>query len=337
MSKRFHLMPIILAFIILPSCRLMEPISPEISGDVSIAVFPSPSITEPSISPIENYNTPPNDKMSPSFSPEDQEIRVIIGTYMEERSTPYSTYKLTSWMDTYYWPRNTVFIFSDGIIMGELDAFAKSFGFTVVEKDDMTHELIIDENYVLIFTSDSNIAFINGESILLESSAIYTEYSSKNKGSRLFIPLSCVAEAIGLYTRQCYFAENDMHYLWLSECAVLDESEFESNENYEAPTLSIWTDDNGGNHSSNVYELKEDGNTYSGVEIGHSREEVIEILGAPEYQESFTIEQDYHPGDSRIMYYCNPQQMNDLGDFLDIYFANGFVSEIHLNKYNWED
>lgn len=71
-----------------------------------------------------------------------------------------------------------------------------------------------------------------------------------------------------------------MYYLWLSECAVLDESEFEPNENYEAPTLSIWTDDNGGNHSSNVYKLKEEGNTYSGVEIGHSRDEVIEILVA---------------------------------------------------------
>ena len=300
-----------------------------------MVTHPSSSVYLPALTPSPTFGSednPSSMEVIPSFvlPDENTNVTVYFGSYIESNLDPMSETILTAWNEPYYsLPIKESAFIMNGVIMGDIGTFANALDLMVEKLSSTTFRLNISKTAELIFTKDSDIAVFNGENIKLETTTYY-------KGL-LYIPLSNVAELIDLHTYQRYSKLHNHYYLWLSECAVLDEREFEPNENYQAPTLINWADENGGNQSSNVYKLNEDGNTYSGVKIGHSREDVIEILGAPEYQETYTTKQDYYPGDSRIMYFCNPQQMNDLSDFIDIYFVNGFVSEIRLNIYNWED
>ncbi|MDR1669125.1 MAG: hypothetical protein LBR76_04130 [Oscillospiraceae bacterium] len=89
----------------------------------------------------------------------------------------------------------------------------------------------------------------------------------------------------------------------------------------------------GGYVSYNEYSLKEDGFTYSGVQLGDSFDEVVMLLGAPQYHVTYDL--DISPkGDKYYIYYdLNPESENDYPDGLRFNFSDGVLREVLLRLY----
>jgi hypothetical protein len=330
--------------LILASCNTQIPPSSDISEEGIPTITPSSSMLVPQLSPSPSSSL--EDKPSPqaSASPSDdilegeKTFNIITGHYMEEGVTEDRTYKLSSWYDsTFGWLNAAKPYYSNGIIMGALSEFANAFNYTIESVDNSKFILEIANDSKIVFSIDSDIVEFNNTKVSLDHPTTYKNTSPTGLEGLLFIPLQCVADITGLYTRNLYDDAYNVNYLWISECAILDEKEFIPNDNFEFLTEGEWYLDGHTGFYYNKYQLKDSSATYSGVKLGDSYEEVLSTLGAPEYQETFIIEQSDNNGDSRISYTLNPQSMNDFASSIDIYFEDGVVKDVFLVLTVWDD
>jgi hypothetical protein len=289
---------------------------PEPTPSPEVSVTATPSVPPESPSPTPSANNPK--------SPEDTWIDGQIDTatylsiYVGKYKTPviiedYGTYTFTIWDSG----KINRLLYVNGIIMAPLNEFADRFGYSVMS-DNMDIHRIIDKNgNDLSFTIASTTATHNNNEVVLE---FYPFYKDKS----IYIPLSCIAEVMGLYTGLSYSEYEQRFILWISESALLRDEEFIPGEKYEFVELREAYDEMGYYIAANVYRLRNAGHTYSGVRIGDSYDEAVALLGSPQYIKS----QDSHI--VLILYDFHP----NLGDYstraLHIYFEDGYVHEILL-------
>lgn len=296
---------------------------------------PTPFLSVSTPSPMLEDKSSPRIDISPEYSDDNMQATVYVGTYNEPSSTPELAYQLTIWSESYYW-EDKPFV-ENGVVMGEIGLFARAFNCEYNIENDATYHLVINTEKEFVFSIDSNLAALNGERVLLESPTIHNKNRLANENGKLYIPLRCVAELIGLYTRQLYNSESNEQTLWLSECAVLDDKEFIPDNNYEFEATGEWHLDGYTGIYFNRYQLKETSHTYSGVKIGDSIDEVIEVLGAPQYKDAEISSMDHFPGNSRFIYYREPQYNSDFPDSFEIFFEDDMVCEININLGIWDD
>ncbi len=205
MIKRFHLISIILAFIILPSCRLMEPTSPDISGDVGDVAFPPINIASPSPDPLsQEIGTPsPSLNAEPSTfenQGEDIDLQIIVGTYSNYYHTDRnSTVQYIDWLNV----RDMYVYVKDNVVMSELDVLTLSFEFIFEKINDNTFTLSNHEGDELVFIVGSDVAKLNGENVSLDAPIEYVSSQTFEDGKSIFIPLNCIAKMSVSYLCPC--------------------------------------------------------------------------------------------------------------------------------------
>ncbi len=299
MSKRFYLLFAIFFLIILPSCRLMEPTSPVITGDVGDVANLTPIITPSNPSPSKTVFPTQSPHPSAEHSPSEDEIEVITrafvrtGTYLDpiilEEDDDCVAATFTEWSDAYYWPTATAAFYNNGYIMGELNEFAASFNYSVEILNSEEYSLKSSDGNELILAKNFDVAIINGIMINIEAPTI-CRLSTTIEGGYLFVPLHCVAELMGLYTYEFYDFNYNTQYLWLSESSILDEEEFNPDDSFVLTRSITEAGYTGGYVTYDEYKLLGDGCTYSGVSIGDSYDKVISFLGAPQIYKTYDLD-----------------------------------------------
>jgi hypothetical protein len=334
MYKRFLHILLLALSITVQGCSQLTPTSPDTSGEVDNESIPSINIFSPSPNPSSQEIGEP----SPPFSAEpslleNQEkainVRVLLGTYSDCYQTDRnSVVKYINWVNG----RDMSVYHKNNVVMGKLTVFVSSFKFILDNHDNM-FTLLNHKGDELILTISSDIAKLNGEDILLDAPVEYIKTTSIDDNENIFIPLSCVAKMMGLDTMSNEYCFDNRRYLDLriSKCGILSEKEFIANKNFRFMELR-GTDDGNGLAKANIYTLKENGETYSGVKLGSKYEDIILTFGEPQYREVFASKEK-----CIISYDLNPEELNEYSDGMQLYFNDGILEKIELHIYVWDD
>jgi hypothetical protein len=207
-------------------------------------------------------------------------------------------------------------LYVNGMIMAPLDEFISYFKYTS-ESSGNGYIIRNKDGNELNFTIGSTAAILDGTEIPLEFYPFYRD-------GAIYISLRCIAEALGLYTDILYAEHTQGYHIWVSESALLHSEEFTPDENYEFVELREGYDEMGYYLAADIYRLKEDGRTYSGVRIGDSYNEAVALLGSPQY----TLYRDSCI--TLVMYEKYPGPGEYAISTLRISFEDGYVQEVTL-------
>jgi hypothetical protein len=106
----------------------------------------------------------------------------------------------------------------------------------------------------------------------------YEKDGSQNlviKNGSSFISLHDVAEKYGLNTDWWHSDFHEANFVWIADCALLEENDYQQDDNYELEREERY------DHILHEYTLKADGRTYRNVMLHDTYDKVIEMYGLP--------------------------------------------------------